>query len=165
VSTSLGGDVLAYRFQGGFRLMFWKEEEAVPGELQILAGYRRWGFTVANASGTAVAPTSKVYGGLEFGLGLSIPVLERIIIQARGSRLMGASLTESPGTSGASADNVVWEFEGGGQYRLSGQSLISAGVRVFSATSTFTGAGTRATSGLSTTLGSSMFYAGYTQKF
>ena len=160
--SSIGSGIVSLRLGVGYRYIF--SEGVIPGEIVASLGFRRLGLTMS-AIASDVAPTAKTYTGYEVGLGIQMPVDNRFGLYVRGSRMLYASLSESPVTGGDSASNLVWQFEGGVKYRINGTSELLGGIQVDSAESNYSGTATRVTSSLSTLLSSTTFQTGYTIKY
>lgn len=160
---SVGSGLLSFRVAGAYRFIF-QEDAFYPGALSVSLGFRRLGLSMTQFE-SGVAPTSKAYSGMEFGLGVTMPVMAKWGLSGQIQRGVGMTLVEQQLTSGAEASNSVWEFTVRAHHRFTPSSDLYFGLTQSSATTNFTGTGTRTTAALSSIIARSAWYGGYLLKF
>jgi hypothetical protein len=162
-TDSITSGLTAFRVAGAYRYIF-LEVGPLTGELNLHFGFRRLGLAMATVS-SAIAPTAKNYSGYDFGATVILPVMQKYSGYFKFSKMLWAKLAESPLEGGASSSNSVWQFEAGAKWRMNPTTELSAGLLFDSASSTYTGDGTRTTSSVSTSLSSTLYQFGGTFKF
>lgn len=162
-AEKMASGLLYYKAQAAWRQML-KQNEKMLGEFLIRAG---WGSISLNNTQLAadVAPSGKNYSGLMVGAGLRLPVYGPWGLQVGVDRMLMATLVETGQTSGDTAVNVAMSFEGMLRYEINGLSSFYGGLKSLSASSTFSGAGTRTTPASSATASATLYNVGYEYKF
>ncbi|MBS1984014.1 MAG: hypothetical protein JST16_07555 [Bdellovibrionales bacterium] len=163
-TDSLSAHVMNFRIAPAYRFIF-LEDPNTPGEFSFSVGYQSFNFSVGQ-SDKALAPVSKSYSGLDFGLQVRVPVVEKFSVFGGVTRIVSLSLTESPKTTGAaSTDDAFWSFEAGLAYQVQPDSFLTGGIQSMSSSSNFTGTGTRTTAALSNSISLTNYFVGYAHRF
>jgi len=167
-STNYGVDTLSsgltsFRLAGAYRYIF-LEDDFHPGEIDTHFGFRRLGLAMGSGSADD-SPTAKSYSGWDLGINVILPVVPRYAGYFKFSKLFLSSLTETPLTSAENSSENVWQFEAGAKYRYTPTTELMAGILFDSASSTFDGAGTRATASTQFSLSTMQFQLGGTFKY
>lgn len=147
-TSSLGSGWSNTRMETGYRMSVGHYTGAEDTQITFRGGYSRFAMK-ADALSVAVAPSKKTYSGLEFGVGVDIPVYQRWVAQVGFTRMLGAFLKEETLTSGASANNSAWGFSAVLRTRIHETAEYGLGYDVIQGSSTFEGSGTRTTPALS----------------
>ncbi len=163
-STKIDAGWSSTRFYTGYRMIVDEASELGAAEVAFTAGYRRF-LAKADGGPAALAPSAKSYTGIDLGLELKMPILEKWSVRMALGRVLGTGLTEEPETSGDTVSSSLWSFDGGLRMQMDGDSNIGAGVSILEATSIFKGEGTRATPAKKTKAGVSQFYLSYERRF
>ncbi len=165
--TSLKSGLQSMRVFGAYRWII-EEGQASQGlastELHLSGGYDRLLAKMA-ASSSAVAPSQKAYSGIFLGVALKMPIMESFSAKAEINRAFGTSLSEQVESSGATSKNSLWNYDFTVNYLLGPERILSLGLHNFKASSTFSGSGTRTTSGVSASINGLYGSLGYQQTF
>jgi hypothetical protein len=164
LSSSLGSGWSNTRFTTGYKMSLGSHVGLSGMELDFFGGYSRFKVRFEEKSST-VAPASKNYSGLDVGMAMSMPLQERWLAQFGFSRALGAFLKEELLTSGASSSNTLWNFWTKLRILPTDRAEFGGGYEVLQGSSTFEGAGTRATSALSAKVSSQRTFVYYQYTF
>ncbi len=137
---------------------------ALPTQLLFYAGYHRLLGKMAPTS-SDVAPSQKTYSGLFAAVGLRIPMMDMLGLSLDVTRAFGTSLGEAVESSGATSQNVLWSYDFSLAYAMSRTQNITLGFHGMSASTTFSGDGTRTTSAALADLRAVYGSLGYQMKF
>ncbi len=163
--SSIGGNHNYFSFAAAYRLpLDISQESLVPAEFVLKLGYIRYSLNM-DAVASPQAPSGKTVSGPELGFALQIPVVDVYSAWLEASRTLGASLTEESLTSGALSSPSHWQFIAAGKYKMNGITEVSAGMDIRSSSITFSGSGSRGSPSTAASIGSTMFFAGYMQRF
>lgn len=112
------------------------------GVATVSGGYSRFKFK-AEALGSDVAPSAKLYSGLDLGLLLSLPVWGVWSAEAGFTRVLGTFMKEDSLTSGETSSDSTWSFVVQTKVKTDENMEFGLGYEVSQAASTFEGVGTR----------------------
>lgn len=140
--TKLGANTAHYDLQFGYKFLL-QEQDFWGPQINFHLGFNK--YTLSVDASTPLTFTTMSYSGLYGGLGGSIPLNpERTYyLDVNLDRYLFPTLSESPASSGANADNSVTSFSFGGSYKLTPQFWIVAHFDFEFYFTTFNGLGTR----------------------
>lgn len=167
-TANYGTDVIAsglssFRLAGAYRYIYLPDENQ-PGEIDFHFGLRRFGLAMGSTA-AADSPLAKAYSGWDIGANVMVPIVPRYLGFFKISKILWTSLTETPHTSGASSENNVWQFEVGAKYKYNPTTELIAGIGFDSATTSYTGTGTRSTESTAFELSSTLYQVGGVFKY
>ncbi|MBP7844617.1 MAG: hypothetical protein KA116_07360 [Proteobacteria bacterium] len=161
--TKVNSGLSTYKIFGGYRFLI-EEGATSSAELRVTAGYRSWALAMEDIGGS-IAPSAKSYEGLELGVLVGFPIYKGVGASFSGGKMLGASLSEKPRTSGDTPDASFWHFGGGLSYDIKGKGEARIGYRIETGETNFDGQGQRGTKASTTLAKRSYFTCSYINAF
>jgi hypothetical protein len=145
--STLNANSADYKVGGGYKYLF---EDFYGPQLHVHGGYGNQSFFIDSSS--PISFSSLTYSGLYAGIGGSFPVTpdRSVYIDANLDKYLFSNLTETPISSAASSNSSVTSFSVGGFYRMTNQFWLDGHVNFDFFSASYSGTGTRADPGLTT---------------
>jgi len=163
-ATEMGSGWSYMHVMSGYRMPLSDYAGSSDTQLDFFGGYSRFSFKAEELS-SAVAPSSKTYSGLDFGMAVLVPLQQNWIAEVGFTRVLGAFLKEETLTSGSSSSNSAWSFWAKLRIKAAERSEFGGAFEVYQGSSSFEGTGTRATAALSTKASAQRTAVYYKQMF